>query len=114
LSYEHPTKRISWVRTWRAASKIIAEGRHGVLQSHRVEHMAVEPVQNAKVGFAKSPRGCQHGLEHRFEVTWRTGGKLQKLGGRCLLFQRLRKLARENCNSRFRIRVVRLPRASRR
>jgi hypothetical protein len=73
LSYEHPTKRISWVRAWWFASKIIAEGRHCVLQSHSVEHMAVEPVQDPKVGFAESRRVCQHGLKHRLKLTRRTG-----------------------------------------
>src|SRR6476659_6066291 len=50
LSLEHPTKSISWVRARWLAPKIIAEGRLGILQGHRVEHMAVEPVQDAKVG----------------------------------------------------------------
>jgi hypothetical protein len=76
LSSEHPTKRISWVRAWWFASKIIAEGRHCVLQSHRVEHMAVEPVQDTKVGFAESRRVCQHGLEYRLKLTGRTGDNL--------------------------------------
>ena len=37
---------------------------------------------------------CQHRLEHRLQLAGRTGDDLQHLGGRGLLLQRLREIAR--------------------
>src|SRR5262249_28320437 len=54
--------------TWRITPKIFAECRHRILQGDRLEHVAVESVQNAKISLANARCILEHGLEHRLQL----------------------------------------------
>src|SRR6478735_420022 len=51
-------------------------------------------THRAKVCATNARCVLQHTLEHRLQVARRAADDLQHLGGRCLLLQRLRKIAR--------------------
>src|SRR5215813_10812719 len=68
--------------------------RGGVVHGGHAHLIAVVEHQVPELGVANAHRILQHGLEHRFQFTGRTGDDSQNLRGRGLPFQRFGKIGR--------------------
>ena len=83
-------ERRTWRRHERPTFGLVVDVRlWGANESVGVEPLAVEAEQGSELGSANAHRIVQHRLEHRLEITWRTGDDLQHLTRRGLLLQRL-------------------------
>ena len=67
------------------------------MKGDQAEEFAVAQIEITEAGGAETHRVCQHGVEHRLKLAWRTGDDAQHLGRGGLLLQQFAQLVEQAC-----------------